>query len=162
MDDQRIIVELDSVLQGYGNGTRGVTQPGTIPSAAGRTLNQSGSNANAFMSGISAQLMLSGFSRMLSATGNQELAGGIREGAEWMFLGSRALTGDPTAIATAAFKLSSEGIKLIKKYIDKQKEIASKYNEKDYILMRYGIISINANTEISYKKFGRLNISDRK
>lgn len=161
MDDNRIIVELLTILQQGGTvgQVNGITQK--MPNGGTRNISQSSGNS-AVVGGISAQLMVSGFSRMLSATGNQEIAGGIREGAEWMFLGSRAITGDPTAIATAAFKLSAEAIKMVVNWIDKQKEIASKYNEKDYMLMRYGIISINANTEISYKKFGRLNISDRK
>lgn len=161
MNEDRIIIELLTILQQGGTvgQVNGITQK--LPNGAIKNLSQSSSNS-ALVGGISAQLMVSGFSRMLSATGNQELAGGIREGAEWMFLGSRAITGDPTAIATAAFKLSAEAIKMLGEWIDKQKAIASKYNEKDYMLMRYGIISINANTEISYKKYGRLNISDRK
>lgn len=162
MDDQRIIVELDSVLQGYGNGTRFGAQPGTIPSAAGRTLNQSGSNANSFMGAISAQLMVSGFSRMLSATGNTELASGIQQGAEYAFLDARALSMDPTAIVTMVFKLSAEVIKLVKGSFDEKKEVAKKYNELDYMKMLSGQLTIGYNTEISYNKYGRLGLSDRK
>lgn len=160
MDDSRIIVELDSVLQGYGNGAR-IAQPGTIPSAAGRTLNQP-SNANSFMGAISAQLMVSGFSRMLSATGNTELASGIQQGAEYAFLAGRALSMDPTAIVTMVFKLSAEVIKLVKGSLDEKKEIAKKYNELDYMKMLSGQLTIGYNTEISYNKYGRLGLSDRK
>ncbi len=162
MDDQRIIVELQSILQQYG----GATGQGNaaLPSGAHRTLNQSNTTANSVnvLGAISAQLMISGFSRMISASGNTKVASAIQQGSEWLFLGSRAFVGDPTAIATAGFKLASEAIKLVTSYIEKQKDIAALYNDKDYLLMRYGLITISANTEMSYGKYNRLKLSDRK
>jgi hypothetical protein len=163
IDNNEIVVRLESFLlnpPGGGNQQGAIPGQGVpLPSQGWRYANASGSG---FIGGISAQLMVSGFSRMLSATGNQELAGGIREGAEWMFLLSRAAAMDPTAIATAAFKLSAEGIKLITQYIQKQKDSAAVYNDLDYLRMQYGVLTIKANTEISYSKYGRLQLTDRR
>lgn len=161
MDDSRIIVELQSILQTTGGG--GTQQPGgtPIPSGAHRTLNQ-GSSSNAFMAGISAQLMVSSVSRIISAFGNTELASGIQQGAEWAFLLGRAAAMDPTAIVTAMFKGLAELIKLIKGDIEKKKEIAKSYNELDVIKMMSGQLTIGYNTEISYSKYGRLKLTEKK
>ena len=111
---------------------------------------------------ISAHLLISGASRMLAATGNQELANGIRETAEWTFLGLRAVSMDPTAIATAAFKLSSLAIQKVTDYIEEQKEIAKNYNTLLYEKLRNGQLSITANTEVSYGKYGRIQLTSRR
>ena len=158
MDDQRIIVELQSILQQYGGATG---QGASLPSGAHRTLNQ-GSSSNAFMAGISAQLMVSSVSRIISAFGNTELASGIQQGAEWTFLLGRAVSMDPTAIVTAVFKGLAEVIKLLKSDIDEKKEIAKSYNELDIIKMMSGQLTIAYNTEISYNKYGRLKLSEKK
>ena len=114
------------------------------------------------MAGISAQLMVSSVSRIISAFGNTELASGIQQGAEWAFLLGRAASMDPTAIVTAMFKGLAELIKLIKGDIEKKKEIAKSYNELDVIKMMSGQLTIGYNTEISYSKYGRLKLTEKK
>lgn len=161
MDDSRIIVELQSILQNYGGGSNGVAGGAVLPSQAGRTLNQP-SNANTFMGAISAQLLVSGISRTISAFGNTELASGIQQGAEWAFLLGRAASLDPAAIVALFFKGSAEIIKAVKANIDEKKEIAKKYNELDIIKMMSGQLTIGYNTEISYTKYGRLKLTEKK
>ena len=161
MDDQKIIVELQSILQAYGGGIGGAASGATLPSQAGRTLNQT-NTSNAFMSGISAQLMVSSISRIISAMGNTEVASLIQQSAEWAFLGSRALMMDPTAQVTMIMKGIAEAIKWFKGNLDEKKEIAKSYNELDIIKMMSGQLIINYNTEISYNKYGRLKLSEKK
>lgn len=161
MDDSRIIVELQSILQNYGGGSNGVAGGAVLPSQAGRTLNQP-SNANAFMGAISAQLLVSGISRTISAFGNTELASGVQQGAEWAFLLGRAASMDPTAIVTATFKGFAELVKMIRGNIEEKKEIAKSYNELDIVKMMSGQLTIGYNTDISYNKYGRLKLTEKK
>lgn len=160
--ENEIILRVENIILSDGTQGQGAGVP-TAGDAGGFTLPSKRMGARSFVvGGISAQLLISGASRMLAATGNQELANGIRETAEWGFLTVRALSGDPTAIATAAFKLSAKAIQAITDYISEQKETAANYNELDMLKMRYGINTINSNTEISYGKYGRLKMTDRK
>ncbi|MDP3129764.1 MAG: hypothetical protein Q8N15_00370 [Bacillota bacterium] len=158
IEGNEIIVRVENILiGGDGNGgeiLNGGSQAGSLPSQK-----KSGSG---FAGGISAHLAVTYASRIIGAAGNQELANGIRETAEWGFLGMRVVMGDPTAVATAALKLAAKAAGMIRDYIDGQRAIAAEYNERDMLLMRYGVISIKAGTEISYGKWKRLTFTDRK
>jgi hypothetical protein len=160
MSEKEITIRLENYLI---NGAE-VNAGNGIPSS-GKTIlpsAQSASAPNGFVGGISAQLFVSGARRLISATGETELANTIQETAEWSFLGIRALGGDPTAMATAAFKLASYGIQELKKYQDEQKEIAKSYNNLAILQLQSGQISIKANTVTSYDSYGRLTLTNRK
>lgn len=161
MEDSRIIVELNSILDAYGYGGGNAPGGAALPSQV-RGSGSQFNNSDAFMSGISAQLMVSGVSRLISAFGNTELASGLQQGAEWAFLLSRAAAMDPTAMATALFKAIAEAVKWLKGNADEKKEIAKSYNELDIIKMMSGQLTIGYNTEISYNKYGRLKLSEKK
>lgn len=160
-ENNEIIVRIENFIVG-GDGAQSGIPTMDSSGAVGLPSQQGRRGGSGFIGGISAHLLISGASRMLAATGNQELANGIRETAEWTFLGGRAFAGDPTAIATAAFKLSALAISKITDYINEQKEIAQSYNELDLLKMRAGIITVKSNTEISYGKYNRLKLTDRK
>jgi len=134
-----------------------------VPGGAPTSLPSSKRTASRmFTAGISANLLVSGASRLLAATGNQAMAGALQQTGEWVFLGARAAAMDPTAIATAALKLSALGIEAIMKYINEKKAENQQYNELTALQMRAGQVIIRSGSTMSYDRFGRLTVKDRK
>jgi hypothetical protein len=156
-NDKEIILRVEHVIAG-GAGT---PVPGTPP--GGTTLpSQKKAVSGGFVGGISAQLFVSGFTQVLGATGNQQVAGVIRQGAEWGFLVARAASLDVTAMATIAFKGVATVLREIEKIKEERRQQAQKYNDLTMLQLRSGQLFITANTVTSYDKWGRLSLSDRK
>lgn len=164
MAENEITIRLENILVGGGqvaNGTSNNAEgvpggPSILPSGRKSRI------ATGFTGGLSSHLFITGARRLISASGDTELANTVQETAEWGFLGSRALAGDPTAIATAAFKLAALGIQKIREYQEEQKELAMKYNDLALLQIQSGQKVIKANTVISYDSYGRLTLSNRK
>jgi hypothetical protein len=155
-----IILRVENVVSGGpGQGNPGDAfqkQPSNVSSGGHMT------RGSFLIGGISAQLLISSGMRVLAATGNQDLANGVREGAEWMFLGSWALAGDPTAMVTA---LSKSVAFLIKQYQDwkaEQEEAAANYNSLLLLKLKTGQEVIGDNTEISVGKYGKKTLTTRR
>ena len=157
-NDNEIILRVEHVITGTTGqpGAPGTTAT-TLPSQQNAARKQS-----PFTGGISAQLFVSGFTQVLGAAGNQQVAGVIRQGAEYGFLIARAAALDITAMATIAFKISALALQKWNEYKQEQREIAKSYNDLTLLLMQTGQVSINANTVTSYDKWGKLTLTDRK
>lgn len=155
-----IILRVENVVSGGpGQGTPGDAfqkQPSNV-SPGGHM-----SRGSFLIGGISAQLLISSGMRILAATGNQDLANGVREGAEWMFLGARALSGDPTAMITAVSKSVAFVIKEFTEYKARQEEIAANYNSLLLLKLKTGQEVIGDNTEISVSKYGKKTLTTRR
>jgi hypothetical protein len=156
-DDREITVRVQNEIIGEQEGERAA--PGgsqtSLPSSKKKS-------SQIFIAGVSANLFVSGASRLIAATGNQAMAGAVQQTSEWVFLGLRAASMDPAAIATAALKLSSLGIEAIMKYINEKKAENQQYNELTALQMRAGQVIIRSGSTMSYDRFGRLTITDRK
>jgi hypothetical protein len=156
-NDKEIILRVEHIISG------GPSVPGTTPPGAATTLpSQKKAVSGGFVGGISAQLFVSGFTQVLGATGNQQVAGVIRQGAEWGFLAARAASLDVTAMATIAFKGVATVIREIEKMKEERRQQAQKYSDLTTLQLRSGQLFITANTEISYDKYGRVTLRDRK
>ena len=152
MDDNRIIVDIQNVvIDQTGAASREGGMMGSVPSTP-----------NQIFGAISAQLLIKSASRLISASGNQELSKAMNQGASYLFLGARALSMDPTAIITLGVKLISDVSKLIDEFEQQKRDQAQAYNELDMMKMMTGQLVIQSNTEISYNKYGRFKLTDRK
>jgi hypothetical protein len=153
-DNKEIILRLEHILQG--EGTTGVPgQTTVLPSASKMSV-------NSMLGGVSAQILISSFSRILGASGNQQLASTIRQGSELGFLGMRALAGDPSAIVNIVAKFVAFGLEKINQIAEEKKQTAQKYNDLLMLQLRSGQASISANTDISYDRYGKVTLRDRK
>lgn len=150
-DQKEIILRLEHIIQG-GQGEQGQV---VLPSNARMSM-------TSMLGGFSAQILVQNTSRLISASGNQQLASTIRESSQWAFLGMRAMAGDPTAMLVGVTKSISMILLELQKIKEEKKQTASKYNELLQLQLRNGQASITANTEISYDKYGRVTLRDRK
>jgi hypothetical protein len=69
---------------------------------------------------------------------------------------------DPTAWFTLASKATADILQAVMAAKEERIELAKQQNATDIIRMRSGQISINANTQISYNRYGRHSFTDRK
>lgn len=150
-DNKEIVLRLEHILQGE-QGAQGQT---VLPSTARMSM-------TSMLGGFSAQILVQNASRLISASGNQEMASTIREGSQWLFLGMRAMAGDPTAILVGVTKTLSLIMLELQKNREEKRQTAQKYNELLQLQLRAGQASVTSNTEISYDKYGRVTIRDRK
>ena len=162
-DNREIIVRVENTIIG-GSASQGTTNASTPSSIAQPATAQQNAN-NGFAAGISAQLLVGSLARIVSATGNTEAGRIISEGASYGFLAMRlAASGglDPTAWITLASKATADILQAITAAKQQQIDLANQMNTTDVIRMRSGQISINANTQISYNRYGRHTFTDRK
>jgi hypothetical protein len=153
-DQKEIILRLEHIIDGEAGQEIGGIQP-QLPSASRKSM-------TSMLGGLSAQILVENASRLISASGSQQLASVIREGSQWTFLGLRAMAGDPTAMLVGVTKSISMILLELQKIKEEKRQTAQKYNELLQLQLRSGQASISANTEISYDKFGRVTLRDRK
>lgn len=159
--ENEIILRVENIISGEPIGPSG---SGDVFTRSSSPISSRGqlSRGSFVIGGISAQLLISSGMRILAATGNQDLANGVREGAEWMFLGARALSGDPTAMITAVSKSVAFVIKEFAEYKARQEEIAANYNSLLLLKLKTGQEVIGDNTEISVSKYGKKTLTTRR
>jgi hypothetical protein len=162
-NEREIIVRVENTIVG-GNapqGTQNAQAQGVVaqPQSAQQNAN------NGFAAGISAQLLVGSLARIVSASGNTEAGRILSEGGAYGFLAMRlAASGglDSTAWITLASKVTADILQALNAAKQEKIELAQQMNATDLIRMRSGQISINANTQISYNRYGRHSFSDRK
>ena len=157
--DNKIVVSVENVITGNATTQGGVPMNGVTKVAP--TL----SKGAAFSQGISAQMFMESASRIISATGNTELASGLSKASSYAFLGGRVIASggtDVAALVSLVTKLSADILQSITENNQQKREQAQKDNAADILRMRSGAFSINANTQISYNRFGRVSFTGRK
>lgn len=168
MADNRIIVEVQNVVVGAQQGAaQGATAQGTTPGAQipSAPVNARQSASNAFLGGISAQMVVGSVARIVAASGNQEVSRAISETAGYGFLAARLVGSqglDIGAWIALLTKSTADIIQLVQSNREEKREMASQQNALDIVRIRSGQISINANTEISYNRYGRVTFTNRK
>lgn len=164
MADDRIIIEVQNVIVGaQQGGTAASTPQQAQTSIAPVSARQAATNA--FLGGISAQMVVGSVARIVAATGNQEVSRTISETAAYGFLASRLIGSggmDPGAWIALLTKATADVIQIVQADREKKTEEATRQNAFDIVRMRSGQISINANTEISYNRYGRVTFTNRK
>lgn len=164
MADDRIIVEVQNVIVGNGQGTQtqATQSQGQLPPA---TVNARQSANNAFLGGISAQMVVGSVARIVAASGNQQVSKAISESAAYGFLASRLISSagmDAGAWIALLTKGTADIIQLVQADREKKSEEASQQNALDIVRLRSGQIQINANTQISHNRYGRVTFTNRK
>jgi hypothetical protein len=134
-------------------------QVGTLPSQANAKQSQ---NVRVFTGAISAEMFISSFGQIVGAAGGQELAGFMGQAAEIGFTGATALTGNVPAMFSLLTKFGAIFATKISENCAKLKEIANQYNDITMMKLQTGQLVITNNTQISYDKYGRISIRDRK
>jgi hypothetical protein len=99
---------------------------------------------------MSTQFVLGQVGRVVSATGNPEIATGIETVGRYTFLGIRALSGDPIAIASLSMDMIS---RVLQEFSDSAKS----QNETDETRIRYGLMNMNGVRMNKGFLFGRYN-----
>jgi hypothetical protein len=89
---------------------------------------------------ISAQFLVEAGSRLLNATGNSEISQAVSKTGRYVFLGARAIGGDPTAIATLAVDLASQALKAV---MDQAKNDAQMRNDIDTARYNAGLLNLD-------------------
>jgi hypothetical protein len=162
-NEREIIVRVENTIVG-GNGQQGAPgQP--LPSTEVQPSSANQNANNAFAQGISAHLLATSLTRILAATGNTEAASVVREATSYGFLAARLIGSggyDIAAWMTLATKATADIMQAVQQAKQQQIELAQQQNATDLIRMRSGLISINANTQISYNRYGRHSFTDRK
>lgn len=164
MADDRIIVEVQNVVVGAKEGTTAQGTPQATQSPAA-PVNARQASTNAFLGGISAQMVVGSVARIVAATGNQDVSRAISETAGYGFLAARLIGSqgmDAGAWIALLTKATADVIQLVQADRETKREDAAKQNALDIIRLRSGQISINANTEISYNRYGRVTFTNRK
>lgn len=169
MADDRIIVEVQNVIIGSGQQgaqqgatTQGTTAQGQMPA---QPVNARQSATNAFLGGISAQMVVGSVARIVAASGNQEASKAISEAASYGFLATRLVASqgmDAGAWIALLTKGTADIIQIVQAEREKRMEEATKQNVLDIVRLRSGQMSINANTQISYNRYGRVTFTNRK
>jgi len=158
-----IILRVENVIAGS---TTGAVQQGGVPmNGINQTTAPNMSKGSAFAQGISAQMFVESASRILSATGNTELASGLSKASSYAFLTSRVIMSggaDLTALVSLVTKASADILTAIQKANQLKRETAVQQNAADILRMRSGAFSINAETVISYNRYGRVSFTGRK
>lgn len=168
MADDRIIVEVQNILV---NGTQGAQQGGATQSATqsaqmpAATVSARQAATNAFFGGISAQMVVGSVARIVAASGNQEVSRAISESAAYGFLATRLVASqgmDAGAWIALLTKATADVMQIVQADREKKTEEATRQNALDIIGIRSGQIQINANTQISYNRYGRVTFTNRK
>lgn len=158
MAEDTIILRVENYLSGL----TGIPQVPNSGAAALPSTRAEARRESAFTGGISAQLFVSGLSQVIGATGNQQVAGIMRQGAEWGFLFARAASLDVTAAATAGFKLAALALQKWNEYKEEKKETAKAYNALTILQLQTGQYVITSNTITSYDKWGKVTFRERR
>lgn len=154
-----IILRVENVIAGNAN------QQGGVPMNGVTQVKPNLSKGAAFAQGISAQMFVESASRIISATGNTELASGLSKVSSYAFLGGRVIASggaDIAAVISLVTKLSADVLQAVGESNQQKREAAQKNNAADVLRMRSGGFSINADTVISYNRFGRVSFTGRK
>ena len=163
MADDRIVVSVESIIAGGANGANG--QHGAIPMNGVNKVQPTLSKGAAFSQGISAQMFVESASRIISASGNTELASGLSKASSYAFLGGRVVASggtDVAAIISLVTKLSADVLQAVTEANQAKRDAAVKDNAADILRFRSGAFSIDANTQISYNRYGRVSFTGRK
>jgi len=126
-----------------------------------QTTNQS-QNTSMFTGAISAQMFIGSLGQIVGAGGNQQLGSFISQGAEIGFTGAAALSGSVPAMLSLNTKLLAILLKKVNEHEAKLKEQASQYNDLLLLKLQSGQVVITSNTQISYDKYNKITIKDRK
>jgi len=143
--DYRITIEnnvtINSSTTTVGGSSGTIPTNPTVPLNTGTSLetSQTGSRTRAIGGAISAQFMVSAASRLLNASGNNEAAKTVGDVGRYAFLGVRAMSGDPTAIATLALELATNAWEAARKN-------AELLNKNDESQIRAGLLDLNGVT----------------
>lgn len=124
--------------------------------------NSNKQNMAVFSGAISAEMFMSSFGQIIGAAGGQELAGFMGQAAEIGFTGATALTGNVPAMFSLLTKFGAILATKITANSAELKELANQYNDLTLLKLQTGQLVINSNTSISYDKYGKATIKDRK
>jgi hypothetical protein len=97
-------------------------------------------NTKSILGSISAQFMIEAGSKLLNATGNSEMAQAIGDVSRYVFLGIRAASGDPSAIAALAINVAAKALTEVGKV---QREQAQARNELDMARASAGLLDMS-------------------
>ena len=164
MADDRIIIEVQNVIVGAQQGGTAASTPQQAQTPIAPVSARQAAT-NAFLGGISAQMVVGSVARIVAASGNQEVSRAISETAAYGFLASRLIgSGGMDAGAWIALltKATADVIQIVQADREKKREDATRQNALDIVRMRAGQLQINANTEISYNRYGRVTFTNRK
>lgn len=131
----------------------------TLPSQRKTKNSQNLSN---FSGAISAEMFISSFGQIVGAAGGQQLASVMGQAAEIGFTGATALTGNIPAMFSLITKFGAIFATKITENKNELKELASRYNDLTLLKMQTGQLVVTSNSQISYDKYGRVKIRDRK
>lgn len=124
--------------------------------------NRNQSNMSVFSGAISAEMFISSFGQIVGAAGGQQLAGIMGQAAEIGFTGAAALTGNVPAMLSLLTKFGAILATKITANSAELKELANQYNDLTLLKLQTGQLVISANTSISYDKYGKVSLKDRK
>jgi len=89
----------------------------------------------------------------------------LSKASSYAFLGGRVVASggtDVAAIISLVTKLSADVLQAVTESNQAKRDAAIKDNAADILRMRSGAFSINADTQISYNRFGRVSFTGRK
>ena len=161
-NSNEIVLRVENIIAGT---TGGAGQQGAVPMNGITQTTPNLSKGAGFAQGISAQMFVESASRIISASGNSELASGLSKASSYAFLGGRVIASggtDVAALVSLVTKIGADVLQAITESNQSKREAAIKDNNADILRMRSGAFSINANTQISYNRFGRVSFTGRK
>lgn len=161
----QIIIPITFDVTANGAGSRGASFQGQGVPNTGAGVSGVPKSNDSFLQGISAQMLMENFTRILSATGNTQLASSISKVSSYGFLAGRVIASGGMNIGadiTLVSRLIADVMQMINEEKEQRMKTAEAYNETDILRMRSGIIQFNANTVISYDKYKRFKLAERR
>jgi len=160
----QIIIPITFDVTTNAGGSKGASASSTVPTTGAGVQRVPKAN-DAFLQGISAQMMMENFTRILSATGNTQLATSISKVSSYGFLAGRVISSGGMNIGadlTLISRIAADLIQLINSEKEERTKTAEAYNETDLLRMRSGLLQFNANTVVSYDKYKRFKLTERR
>jgi hypothetical protein len=162
-EEDVIKLRVENVISGSIDGDDGTEvfseKIDTLPSQAKSKASQ---NMAIFSGAISAEMFISSAGQIIGAAGGQQLAGMMGQAAEIGFTGAAALMGNVPAMFSLLTKFGAILATKLQENKQELKELANKYNDLTMLKLQSGIVTITSNTQISYDKYGRINLKNRR
>lgn len=96
-------------------------------------------NGKSFSNALTAQFLIESGNKLLNATGNSQISQALAMAGKYTFLGIRAFSGDPSAIAALAVDLASTALAEVRKNFTEQAMIQ---NEVDTARAQAGLLDL--------------------
>lgn len=101
---------------------------------------KSGGKGKTFSDALTAQFLIQSGNKLLNATGNSQISQALAMAGKYAFLGIRAFSGDPSAIAALAVDLASTALAEVRKNLTEQAMIQ---NEVDTARAQAGLLDLS-------------------